>query len=338
MDLNGKTISEIGPFPEYSFLLQNKGTLTVMDSTDTDADGKNCGKLTACAANPDPQGNPVYGNYTIDNYGVLTVNSGFIENTTTGGYATYGINNMDDGKVEINGGRIYQITTEAIRMGCNGGSTAENKVVINGGSVESGAEGYRAIWIQYFSEQVAQKATLLIHGGCVVGAVNCSNGQNAITNIQAQNLTITVDSVDAEIVNSLQILQSVAQTANITVSMGRLGNFSDLANSKYITGGYYNADVSSFLKDGYYLIPNPDTSVQGKSGMVDVSGYKYKVGTEASSAYGAKVVHSDKSETFYLTATSAADAAVSGETVVLLKDNEGKVLCDVGKTLTVDLN
>ena len=135
LDLNGHEVVGQCTTSATSALIRNLGTLTIMDSTDTAANGTGGGKLIGGA---DPTwtwdgSNDYSGSYAsnlILNEGTLTVNSGLLQNVSSGS-AAYAIDNRNAGKVTINGGRVDAAKASAVRMFYNNGG----KVTVTGGTI-----------------------------------------------------------------------------------------------------------------------------------------------------------------------------------------------------------
>ena len=145
--LNGHTISGISTRKDESYLIYNKGILTIKDSIGN-------GKLTYRSNEPDQT--YYKGTSTIFNRGTLTVESGTVENTTSGG-ASYAVDNqtmwwdaMDTITCNLIGGNITcESGDAAIRQAASlgtqyklNGKVVKNYVNINGGTVTGD------IWIQ----------------------------------------------------------------------------------------------------------------------------------------------------------------------------------------------
>ena len=172
LDLNGKVLSGVSSEAATSAVIDNNGTLIIMDSTDADADGTGGGKITSQAQNPDTDwsdvGFPTYANNTIRNMGHLTVKSGIIENTTEGG-ACYPIDNNSgnrDAVVVIDGGKITSDYNIAIRQFANS-TTYKNDVTVNDGEII----GKRAIWMQLptSNSNNTPDANITVTGGTLTG-------------------------------------------------------------------------------------------------------------------------------------------------------------------------
>lgn len=156
LELNGKTIAINDASGTGAYGIKNHGDLTIKDS-------KENGKITFNSTTPD--NNYGYATSTIGNGGHLTVENGFIENTTVGGasYAIDGIWHTEDVSLTINDGTI-EAKKIAVRQ-VPFSQTANNVVTINGGTLTGATAG-----LQLFntSEQ-AMKSEVNITGGTFGG-------------------------------------------------------------------------------------------------------------------------------------------------------------------------
>lgn len=130
IDLAGYTVSQEKEQNSAYAMIDNKGTLTIMDSV---GNGKiSYADVTAYTNDPGWASN------TIRNEGVLIVNSGMIENVTSDEVMSYGYPHAIDayqGSVTtINGGIVKSANYDCIRMFCNSESLATT-VNINGGTI-----------------------------------------------------------------------------------------------------------------------------------------------------------------------------------------------------------
>lgn len=141
IDLNGKTITGTDNTSKNFSIIDNRGTLTIKDSS-----ADKTGKITLTATT-----NSGWNRYSavIANNpgGKLTVESGTIEHLG-GTDMAYGIDNLTNGKgtyaeTIINGGTIKS-TYRGIRQFLNG-TEAQNILTINGGTIE-GAN--KSVWMQ----------------------------------------------------------------------------------------------------------------------------------------------------------------------------------------------
>ncbi len=231
IDLNGNTLSGVNTVSGTSALIENKGTLSIIGN----------GTITVLAENPDtdwnPEGFPTYASNTIANRGNLVIGEGVrIENQTAGGGASYAIDNYAGATLTINGGEIIQSGGDvAIRMN-TASATAENKVVINGGTIS----GKRAIWIHLAggSAATAPKTTLEINGGELSGTQMCIYSYSYGNSFANTNVTIT------------------GGTFNGDVQFG--GGYKGDQETVSVTGGAFNGALGRWLvNDGWEDIAKP---------------------------------------------------------------------------------
>lgn len=298
LDLNGNTISGVSDAHAAAYLFHNKGHLTIKDSQEG-------GKITYKSNGPD--GTYGYGTSTILNRGVLTIESGTVENTTTGG-ASYAVDNQtlwfDDiipVEFNMNGGNVVCTTGDAsIRQGAGcgtvytkGGEIVKNYVTISGGTVTGD------IWIQNLKpkDNTGSYTDLKIEGGTITG----------------------------------KVYPTCADYTNMTVSISggkinQLGRTDTPFMNGIVTGGLYaNEPLDGFIAEGYKIIDNPDDSTKET--------YPYKVVpiTEA------QIV---RTGTIYASLQAALDEAESGDTIKLLEDIElsSPVRLDKVGTFVIDGN
>lgn len=262
LDLKGHTITQNFTGQHHSALLTNHGTLTITGN----------GTLTANATAPD--GEPFhYGNYTIDNHGTLTIVNGTVKNTTTvvpnsNGAATYAVNSISDQRdvsVTVNGGTLaHQNKGYSIRQMAKG-SAHTNDLTVKDGTLTGGIFQQLAP-----SGSDAAKASLTMNGGELSGfyAIN----QNS-TNGKFENAHITV--TGGKIHGAISI--NWPFSGNTTVSLGhvsitggtfdrtgfeKLKSIFDIYTNitggtpKFITGGTFADDPSSYVAEGYEAVEN----------------------------------------------------------------------------------
>lgn len=229
LDLNGKTLSGAFNNQGGSALIENNGTLTIKN-----------GKVISLAQYPDvdwgEEGFPTYATNTISNKGILVIESdAIIENQTDVGGASYAVDNYSGATLTVNGGTLIAKDV-AIRMFSNS-ATAENKVVINSGSIT----GKRAVWIHLPSSDssVAPKTTLEIHGGELVntGTLNIYSYSYG-NSFAATNVTITGGTFSGDI------------------AFG--GGYKGDRETVTVTGGTFNGVLGRYLDDdGWENIAKP---------------------------------------------------------------------------------
>ena len=157
LDLAGKTIARNTEAATSSAAITNNGNLTIKDSVGG-------GKITAFAQNPDTAEIPYYASNTITNCGVLTVQGGTIENSTSdAARAAFPIDNnstIRDAITNIEGGTVTG--RGAIRVYANS-NTHKSELNITGGTVAGSSYG---VWVQNPGSS-DPKAALNISGGTV---------------------------------------------------------------------------------------------------------------------------------------------------------------------------
>ena len=159
LDLNGKTISYTSSTGAGDQAIRNEGILLIKDSSVN----KN-GKITFESTTPSASYG--YSTSTIINVGTLTVESGTVENTTTGG-ASYAIDNAwytTDVALTVSGGKI---TAKGIAVRqCLFSDRAKNTINITGGELEGGTAGLQL----HNYQTTACLSDINISGGKLTGA------------------------------------------------------------------------------------------------------------------------------------------------------------------------
>ena len=194
LDLNGKQISMNSLNQTTSFLINNKGNLTIKDSSDINKDGTGDGKITFNSTNPDLNSVPSYASNTITNSGVIIFESGTIENTTKKAPAAYVIDNNSSGNdalLTINGGKINNVNNWGIRMFVNNNNKT-NDIEMNNGYINGG------IWLQTLTSK--PKANFTVNNGTINGNRYAfyvydpsSDGSNINIEINAGNFIANID-------------------------------------------------------------------------------------------------------------------------------------------------
>lgn len=241
LELNGKVVSYNSAEGTTQALITNRGTLVIQDNTDTALNGTGTGLIGADYTNPDTGEIPGYASNTITNSGTLTVKSGKIINTATGGAACYVIDNNNtsyDAILNIEGGYIYRSRSQAVRMYCNS-TTKQNTLNISGGIIEG---GYAGFWTHLPGSSSTSKklATINITGGEVKGG----------------NFSL----YDYSYGDSFEAVE-------YSISGGKFkGNIYSYAvaggvKPGFITGGIFSEEIwDGWIADGYILVNNPDAA------------------------------------------------------------------------------
>ncbi len=173
LDLNGFTVKNAVNENKASQVFSNNGSLTIMDSSDTNADGTGTGLLTNAIEEGTQPGEwwstPQYNYATnvIKNSGTLTVKSGKILQTAAGSicYAVDNNNTSYDTTLNVEGGLIADASGTAVRMFCNS-TVKTNAVNMTGGAITT--PGYAALWIQLPGNSgQAKKAVLNVSAGTI---------------------------------------------------------------------------------------------------------------------------------------------------------------------------
>lgn len=296
LELAGHEITETLSKSGTSALITNNGTLTIQDSSDTNKDGTGTGKISYQNANPDQGSVPGYASNTIINQGNLTIESGYVENTTTGGYAAYTVDNLTNGGsytpvFTMNGGKLYNSYTDAVRMFLNS-TTNLNKVVINGGVLNSGKANGRVVVIQDPGSAVGL-GELDITGGTINGKVSAWSAANAggvedrFTDAQYAGISINI---------------SGGCIKELTFS--HMANETLRAEALKVTGGVYEESPEAYVSSDYEVVDNTDEETK--------DAFPYKV----ENAFVAQI-----GETKYktLSAAFAAANANKGGSVITIK-------------------
>ena len=354
LDLNGFQVVGTAESGSTSALITNKGTLTIRDSS---AEGT--GKLISGATVTwiyDGSGNYAgsYASNTITNSGKLTVESGYIENLSTGS-ATYAIDNNSSGAdaiTIINGGTV-KAHSVAIREFANS-TTLENSVTVNGGLVEA---GYSGIWIQLPNSDAtkAMKATLTVTGGEVKGGSYAFYDYSYGNSFDATQYTLSGGTLNGAIfsyganieisggtyLGSVAIKQAKPSEVSVTGGFfdADVYTYGENASEGYITGGYFSSLTYEYegqtygrrwiydLHPDYKYIDNPDEETK--------DAYPYKV---VPKDYVAKIVRGETTLQFESLAEAVA-AAQDGDKVELLKDCAGNgvmIPAAEAKEITID--
>lgn len=361
-DLAGNNVTGYASYATSSSqLIDNRGTLTVMDSADTAADGSK-GKLSYDAEHTWVWHGPI-GNYTgsfvsntITNHGTLTVESGLVLQESETGSASYAIDNYGaTATVTVNGGKVESQNANAIRL-FQGGN-----LNVTGGMIY--ADNFATI-------EMLESGTYIVNiSGGKLGSGDLYD--NHLTNTrdiilfgyhtganQGSKITVTGGTfMRADWYNEAFYMES--STIPIEVSGGRFECFTGFYNkvsNLSISGGYFSEYIQNYVVSGKYCINNTDTTDQisaDKANSYDVTasttGLAYKVGSTAPSApYGAEIIGTDGLvKKGYADFKAAALAVQTGETIKLLSDYSLTSMLQLGRggsygpsalNFTVDLN
>ena len=261
LNLNGKTISGASAVAGHS-MISNKGEVTITGE----------GKITYAYTGA-PDSSYSKGNYTIVNSGVLTLESGTIENTTAfGGHMHDAIdNNSGNGNAifTINGGAVLDEQYIAIRQFANS-TTNDNKVIINGGIVRGGKRG---VWVHLPSGNttLVQKASIEVTDGTVESMDETKNQAIYFYSYGSKADTVEINISGGTINGSVEIAgansfdYSTFTDGNIEISGGEINSVNDSVKVNgeiefgFVTGGTFSSPVSEeYCANGFVVAPQPD--------------------------------------------------------------------------------
>ena len=192
LDLNGKVVSYTTTEYVGEAMITNNGNLTINDSA-------NGGKLSY-AYEGGADSSYGFGNSTIENKGILTINAGTVQNTSEAmSHASYAINTGAGATLNVEGGNIINENGHAVRMvsfgttlntvnieggyiegtralqvqlpGSASAAAPEMELNITGGELKSNDETYNLAIYVYSSGQSAEDLTIKIEGGTFNGNV-----------------------------------------------------------------------------------------------------------------------------------------------------------------------
>lgn len=144
IDLMGYDIYAAQTTASNSCVIENKGTLTIVDNS-TDK----LGVISNTSENPDDASSPSRANNVINNYGTLILKSGTIINNTSDPeavacYAIDQITNGTDASFIMEGGELKQPYNDCVRLRVSS-ETYNNSAIIKGGKISAGGT---CLWIQ----------------------------------------------------------------------------------------------------------------------------------------------------------------------------------------------
>ena len=248
LDLNGYQVVGTVDQEGTSALIRNLGTLTIKDSSDTNADGTGTGKLMSGASTTwtwdgtdDYTGS--YASNLIRNEKDLIVESGNLYNMSTGS-ASYAIDNYGAGNVTINGGTVDAAKASAIRMFyVNGGSITVTDGIIGHYTSD---DDYTYMGIQVMS---GANVDVTVSGGTISGMYALYNGASG------GNTSLSGGTFDGYV-------GFAASVPNISITGGRYGEWVGTWGDqvKFISGGVFADPIEdeAYIADGYYPCANTD--------------------------------------------------------------------------------
>jgi len=249
LNLNGYTVTGTCDSGTTSAMITNKGTLTIMDSSDRSKNGSGTGKLIAGAdptwtwdGSDDYSGS--YASNLIRNEGTLTINSGYLYNVSQGS-AAYAIDNYNAGKITVNGGLIDAKKASAIRMFYNNGG----EITVNNGII-GGPSSYMGIQVMG-----GPKTIVNLHGGTFSSKDSSFSFYAGFSSDFSQSqFNITGGTFNNHVGFDASI-------TDISVSGGTFkGWCGSYGNVRFITGGTFYQDPSDYVAKGYTANPDNPTN------------------------------------------------------------------------------
>lgn len=340
IDLNGHQVVGTANSGTTSAFINNYGSLTILDSTDVDEDGVDCGRLAA-GANPSWvwDGSDSYsGSYAsnlINNLGTVVVKSGLLQNLSSGSAAYVVDNNSTnyDVSLTVTGGKLLA-TKSSVRQFANS-KTHTNALTVTGGTIQGGRFG---VVVHEYGQ-----LTMNLSGGTITTTDTDNYAVNvwttSSTDTQYANINVSGDVViDGYLyLTDLGRKSSTGTPATVSISGGYIeglifyGNTDGLEGS--VTGGHYvlnsvtDEEIAyplseQCIADGYEVAENKGA---------DAEEYPYIV--QEAVTYVAQI-----GDVQYETLVAAVANASADDTIVLIDDLTSDSYPYVDKDVTLDLN
>ena len=280
LDLVGHTVSLKVAISNTTNTIVNNGDLTVMDSTDTDADGEDCGMLTHEPGTETLSGNWWSGrNYTtniVTNNGTFTLESGTL---LISGWGNICYTLDTQGTANIKGGLLKSEPCASIRV--KGGTFN-----MSGGTTE----GFTGIWVQY---GYTSNAKINISGGNIFGVTQRPEKNTTYAMYDSAANSTSIKTVTYKISGGHFVGDYSFYTAgaNTYISGGEFDggvwiNQKIDDTNLHVSGGifhdamesYGNYPKKQFVTGGNFVdFPNYDTSSTYYFGDDGLARYKYTV-------------------------------------------------------------
>jgi hypothetical protein len=279
IDLNGHKIEGYAATGTTSYVIQNRGILTIKDSSENKS-----GQIVSYATAPDLSPVPGYASNTILNYGHLTIDGAFVESKGEG-YASFAVDNdaenaqwreTFDKNVKltlINGAKLRSNTSVTVRMYLDTEGDYNNVIDIDGADMGS-------LWVQDNAGATAAKGSLTIKESTFIYAITIGYARVAKhVAVDIQDTTLT----------SLYYRLPDAEGNTLVFKNNKVQGYFQMTNPrKVISDGLFaNAlymdnsvayPLSDYVADGCAVIANVDDSTK--------DAYPYAVSVpDADSAY-----------------------------------------------------
>ena len=309
LDLNGKTISMADASSATAALLKNEGILTIKDSSAEKTGMLSFSTTTPSAAN-------AYASNTISNYGVLTIESGSIVNTSNGG-ACYALDNYAGSTATIKGGKLIAEKTAVRVFNWTDGEAAKAVLNVEGGEILS-KDGYGI----NFNMGNAPTVELNISGGTITtNDTDYNLAVYVVSKNDAKNVTINVT---GGTFNGYFALNGNTCT---TMAAGKVA----IEDGTFKGVVCYGTPAYGFISGGTYAeCPEDAMLIAGYETDYDKETHKFVIATSAVASVNGKS---------YTTLADAINAAKNGGTIYLMRDVvlDGKVTVPAGAEFTLNM-
>ena len=271
-------------------MIQNNGKLTIKGTT---------GSLIYTYEGEADTTNS-YGNYAIYNAGELNIdaNISIVASKAVEGqkfsHALYVVHNSNGGKVNFDGGLVYNKFGYAVR------EFGDGDLTVNGGEIK----GTRAIWLQLPSSNpsLAPAINLTVNGGKLTSTGESGGYKLAVYSYnygsKLNNVNIVVNDGDFDGDIALTGGTNKAEVENVTIYGGHIrdiysyGNEAAAKESIVIYGGSFENDPSAYVAYGYAAVNANNVWTVEK--CVDVVGDKYEIYSAAGLKWLADEVNSGR--------------------------------------------
>ena len=307
IDLAGCDIAQECQTNAGSYVFYVSGILTIKDSTDTDADGEDCGSIYNYAgwtvSSDKPWGSSGYGfcNDLIQQRSgsTVTIESGELKNN--GNYCPYCIDVHDGNTVtNIKGGWLHSPTSSSIRVIAYNSKNNNPQVLnISGGHLGSPTD-VATLWCQTTNNTAKLYTTVNISGGLIQVRGNGSNyaisddggAQGMCYNITGGTVDCGTDgyafytngadvNITGGTLGGLFAIKCTTEEENVKISggtfKGKLSVFGQYAKKGFVTGGNFVNQTN--YDDAETLYVKADGSIWFKTRYFseqDLTGKRYK--------------------------------------------------------------
>ena len=324
LDLNGHELKAANT-DAGNIDVADGGNLTLIDSTDTEANGGGSGKLYS--ETDYSSGATGFCIISVTGTGCFTMDSGYLYavRPDAENKGQFAVSAKGTATVTINGGKI-----EAGWYAVSGnGSVADQNTTINitGGYLVSTAD---------YSLYIPQAGTVNISGGTIYGAAGgiamnrgTLNMTGGLVTSRGVGNTGSWGDGTGSLSNAAVYLNARYGDVSAAIHGGYLSAAGDAVMVKTgtahtstlaISGGKFSSNPGAYVGSGLFVLPNADD---------DSATYPYLVSSTGAAEIG---------DTQYSSVQAAVTAAKSGDTVTMNHSSVEDVVIPSGKTVTLDLN